>query len=274
MGGSITQCTEAALFSALLLLFSRNEYVFIPRGECRWHRRAFMWTDCTKRKKWRQDIKYKEFKFSQEWERRPHNCVKFRYFTLSWRGLRCAFTPFWPFPTELFPGFQKLANKGEPGNLEVGTERRAGTIHGVLLHLKHFLWSITTDQSQLIGPLTSGIFTLRVLVYSADTSLNTGVLALMTFSFRARRANRNGWSSGVFLGLWDLEPRVIYIQRLKNFLWSFSDLSGWRRVSSVRKSRCYFWLHPSINVLNSRKASEAKRSSDSLVVFGSLISLP
>ena len=34
MGGSITQCTEAALLSlsAVLLLFCRNEYVFISSG--------------------------------------------------------------------------------------------------------------------------------------------------------------------------------------------------------------------------------------------------
>lgn len=83
----------------------------------------------------------KEFKFSQEQERRPHNCVQFRCFTLGLRGLGCTFTPFWPFPTELIPRFLKLANKRGPENLELETGAKGKIIHGVFWRLRSLHYS-------------------------------------------------------------------------------------------------------------------------------------
>lgn len=147
MGGSITQRTEAALFSALLLLFCRNEKVFISRGGCRWHRGAFMWTDRTKRKTWRWGIKEKELRRGGRTS--VLNSDVSHQFELH------------RFP-ELIPGGLKVANKRGPGNLELGTRAKG---RGSPWRLPALIFEESTDQRELIGPfsLTPSIFTLNRL---------------------------------------------------------------------------------------------------------------
>lgn len=140
-GRGNTRRSEAAPFYAPLLLFCRNESVFISRGGCRWHRGAFLWTHRTRRKN-HGKVLNKRVGVSG---RGGAHLGWSQMFHLGWRAGRCTLAP----SDRLVPVFLKLANRRGAGNLQTRNPSKRGG--GYLWHGFALIFDLSTDQRQLIG---------------------------------------------------------------------------------------------------------------------------